>query len=202
MNLAGWLRVLDTVGGLAAASRRFRARGEERAEERTGMQPGARDTTLEARLAGVVVAALKEAFDRDRARLDLERSELDAQRARAEEALRLELLRQSADRGLGQLRAIAILGVALWITTAVLAAWLPGMREALPRVLLAGGWLALIGALASTFAAYQQLTGWVAATVASRTAPAGPAAGLALTAAPWLLVAGLALSASSLIAAL
>ena len=49
---------------------------------------------LEARLTGVMVSALKEAFDRDAARLDLERAALDDQRRRAEEALRLELVRQ------------------------------------------------------------------------------------------------------------
>ena len=41
--------------------------------------PGA----LEARLAGVVVAALKEAFDRDSRRLELERDQLAAERLRA-----------------------------------------------------------------------------------------------------------------------
>jgi hypothetical protein len=198
MSLAGWMRVLDTVGGLAAASRRFTARSDERTE----VQTAARDTTLEARLAGVVVAALKEAFDRDRARLDLERAEIEAQRTRAEEALRLELVRQSADRGLGQLRAIAIIGVALWVTTALLAPWLPGLAGAVPRLLLGGGWLALIGALASAFAAHQQITRWVTSSATSRTAAAGPPGGLAAIAAPWLLVAGLALVASSLIAAL
>src|SRR6185369_13315161 len=53
---------------------------------------------LEARLAGVVVAALKEAFDRDTRRLDLERQQLEAERQRAERALRLELQRRRPRR--------------------------------------------------------------------------------------------------------
>ena len=56
---------------------------------------------LEAPLTNVVVAALKEAFDRDHARLELERAQLEEERRRAEQALRLELRRQAADRELG-----------------------------------------------------------------------------------------------------
>src|SRR5213075_3493350 len=55
---------------------------------------------IETRLTGVVVAALKEAFNRDHARLELERAQLEEQRRRAEEALRLELRRQAIDREL------------------------------------------------------------------------------------------------------
>src|SRR6185369_13257388 len=61
---------------------------------------------LEARMAGVVVAALKEAFDRDTRRLELEREQLAAERQRAER-LRLELHRQAGDREIGRLRLLA-----------------------------------------------------------------------------------------------
>ena len=78
---------------------------------------------LEARLAGVVVAALKEAFDRDTRRLELEREQLDAERERAERALRLELQRQAADREIGRLRLLAGVAVAGWLGTLLLAIW-------------------------------------------------------------------------------
>ena len=53
---------------------------------------------LEVRLAGVVVAALKEAFDRDHQRLELEREQIEAERMRAERLLRIELARQAGNR--------------------------------------------------------------------------------------------------------
>ena len=73
-----------------------------------------------------MISALKEAFDRDAARLDAERAALDDQRRRAEEALRLELVRQAADRALARLRAIGVLALTIWIVSvlvAVMVAW-------------------------------------------------------------------------------
>ena len=96
---------------------------------------------MEARLAGVVMAALKEVFDRDSVRLEMERAQIDAERRRAEELLRAELRRQAADRVLGQLRLIAVMAVGMWALSAVLGIWMPGMREGLPRVLLGAGWV-------------------------------------------------------------
>src|SRR5262245_35080678 len=99
-----WLRMLDTVIGLAdIASRKLHARTETNGGRRddavaTGSIGGG---ALEARLAGVVVAALKEAFDRDHQRLDLERERIDGERQRAERALRLELRRQAGEREIG-----------------------------------------------------------------------------------------------------
>ena len=52
----------------------------------------------------MVVAALKEAFDRDHARLELERGQLEEERRRAAAALQAELRRQAIDRELGRLR--------------------------------------------------------------------------------------------------
>ena len=52
-------------------------------------------------MAGVLVAALKEAFDRDGTRLEMERSQIEAERRRAEEALRAELRRQAGERRSG-----------------------------------------------------------------------------------------------------
>src|SRR4051794_20825848 len=66
---------------------------------------------LETHLAGVVVAALKEVFDRDSNRLELEREQMERERERAERereraerALKLEWLRQAGEREIGRLR--------------------------------------------------------------------------------------------------
>src|SRR5574338_1667533 len=143
MGVNQWLRVFDTVSNLAQLSGKFRKPSESdaapfaRAESASGGGPLAQ---LETRLAGVVVAALKEAFDRDRARMDLERAHLDAERAHAEEALRAELRRQAGERALGQVRLVALMSIGVWIVSAGLGVWLPGMRGGLARDLLAGGW--------------------------------------------------------------
>ena len=195
------MRVLDTVSGLIQMSGRFRRppEGELQANPAAGGPFG----QLEARLAGVVVAALKEAFDRDRARMDLERTQMEAERTRAEEALRAELRRQAAERALGQLRLIAMMAFALIMVSASLGVWLPGMRTMTPRLLMGGGWVLAIGTLGTAFAAWQQVSAWTTAarplpdaSVAAN--PAHPAA----VAAPWLLLGALALTGISLLTAL
>src|SRR5919108_5010861 len=123
MGIARWAGVIDTVGGLVRMARQFR---KGASEGLTAGQPGAGPLgQIEARLAGVVVAALKEAFDRDSARMEMERQQIDAERRRAEEALRAELRRQAADRVLGQLRLIAVMAVSAWALSAALVVMLP-----------------------------------------------------------------------------
>src|SRR6188474_183672 len=143
MGIANWMRVLDTVSGLARMGGKLRSLTVDSGI--AAIQGGA--GALETRLAGVVVAALKEAFDRDRARMDLERSHVEAERRRAEEALAAELKRQAAERALGQLKLLAIIAIATWMLSAALAVWLPGMRAGLPRTLLGAGWAMAFGAL-------------------------------------------------------
>src|SRR5919109_3053376 len=106
-----WLRIIDTLIGLTDLARGRRTPPPPPADPEAQLQvdptrPGALGG-LEARLAGVVVAALKEAFDRDTRRLELERAQLEAERERAERALRLELRRQAGDREIGRLRLLA-----------------------------------------------------------------------------------------------
>jgi hypothetical protein len=157
---------------------------------------------LETRLAGVVVAALKEAFDRDRARMDLERTQMEAERARAEAALRAELRRQASERALGQLRMIAVMAFALVLVSASLGVWMPGMQTMAARILMGAGWLMAIVALGCAFAGWQHVSAW--------TADSGPAGGAtpgnphhpAASAAPWLLLGALALTGISLLTAL
>src|SRR5436190_7244882 len=113
-----WLSIIDTLIGITdiAVRRRPPAREPEqelRLDDRASGPLGG----LEARLAGVVVAALKEAFDRDTRRLELQRAELEAGRERADRALRLELRRQAGDREIGRLRLLAGMAAASWLGT-------------------------------------------------------------------------------------
>jgi hypothetical protein len=195
-----WMKVLDTVSSLAQLTGGGR-RSSESAPDAEGVdaRPGNPLATIEARLAGVVVAALHEAFDRDRVRMDMERAQVAEEQRRAAEALAAELRRQTAERALGQLRLIAITAVAIWMISAILAAWLPGMRAGLPRVLLGGGWALAFGALGTAFAGWQSISAW---TGTSSAAPAALPQGGAVSAAPWLLLTSLTLIAASLLVAL
>jgi len=149
-----WLRILDAVIGVTdlARSRKMkslsRTGGDQESLESLGPRPPL--SGLEARLAGVMVAALKEVFDRDNRRLELERTQAEAERERAERALRLELLRQRADREIGRLRLLAAVGVVGWLGTLSYAS---RMVEMSSRVMFAAGWLVLLAAVATSFAA-------------------------------------------------
>jgi hypothetical protein len=190
MGVGQWMRVVETVGNLADFAGRFRQKPSAAPD---GPAPGG--TGLEARLAGVVVAALKEAFDRDRVRMDLEREQIEAERRRAEQALHAELRRQAAERIVGQLRLVALMAVAAWMLSAALGAWLEGMRAGVPRVLLACGWMSAFATIGCAFA------GWHRTSQESLSGEAalkgGPAA-----AAPWLLLGALTLIGASLLLAL
>jgi hypothetical protein len=194
MGLGQWLQVLDTLGGLAQLSGRWR-RPAGTTEGSPGLTGGPFGQ-LEARLAGVVVAALKEAFDRDRARMDLEREHLEAERARAEAALEAEVRRQAAERALGQLRLIAVMALATWMLSAALGVWLPGMRQGLPRVLMGIGWAQAIAALGCAFVAWQHVSAW-SADMRGAASPRHTAA----AAAPWLLLGSMAFAGAALLQA-
>jgi hypothetical protein len=153
-----WLRILDAVIGMADLARSRKTRSLSR----TSGNPESLESLgqrlplqgLEARLAGVMVAALKEVFDRDNRRLELERSQAEAERERAERALRLELLRQRADREIGRMRLLAAVGVVGWLGTLSFAS---RMVETSSRVMFAGGWLVLLAAVATSFIAQAQV---------------------------------------------
>jgi hypothetical protein len=148
---------------------------------------------IETRLTTVVVAALKEAFDRDHARLELERAHMDEQRRRAEAALRLELRRQAADRELGRLRLVGGAAMVGWIASVImLGAGFVGESMA-ARAGIAVGWALLLAALGAAFSGQAR----VGATLPEDTTMAnGGAAGAASL---WLLLAGLAATALSLL---
>src|SRR5919197_3244328 len=124
-----WLRIIDVMIGLTDLARGRKtpppAQDPEGQLQLDPGRPGALGA-LETRLAGVVVAALKEAFDRDTRRLELERTTLEAERERAERALRFELRRQAGDREIGRLRLLAGVAVASWLGTLFFATRLVG----------------------------------------------------------------------------
>ena len=204
-NLDSAWKVAQTIFGMADVSRRVLRQGDPLPQ-----QPGSDLETagggllghVEARLTGVVISALKEAFDRDAARLDAERAALEDQRRRAEEALRLELVRQAADRALTRVRAVGVLAVTIWIVSVLFAMRLPEGFAGAGRVLLACGWTALLGAMATSFTAHEQVSRWVAAAQASRANAADLPESAPFVAAPWLVLAGLALVGGSFLLAL
>ena len=194
------MRVINAVGNLAQFSGRFRK--SDSAAVTPGEAPAGPLGQLEHRLAGVLVAALGEAFDRDRARMDPERSHLEAERERAEAALRAELRRQAADRALGQIRLVAIAAVAVWMLSAALSAAIPGMHAGGARLLLGAGWISVVAALGCAFSAWQRISRIADDPTPSSSAGPHPGAGIAAQMASWLLLGALALSGAALLVAL
>jgi hypothetical protein len=144
-----WLQLIDAALGVAnfARSRKSQAPDEPSQQLQAAAQaPGG----LEARLASVVVAALKEAFDRDSRRLELEREQLAAERLRAERAMRLELRRQAADHEIGRLRLLAGVAFTSWLATLAFSARLIGGGPG-ARVALGLAWLCLLASIAASF---------------------------------------------------
>jgi hypothetical protein len=186
-----WLRILDAVIGVTdlARSRKIRTMADEQQQQQLEPGAGTRPVAgaLEARLAGVVVAALKEAFERDTRRLEIEREQAAAERERAERALRLELRRQAADREIGRLRLLAGIAVVSWLGTLFFSARLMGGPIA-ARGALGAGWALLLGAVAAAFAGQSTV-----AAAADGTDDRSIASGASGALAVWLIVAGLAL---------
>jgi hypothetical protein len=197
MNFGGLIKAFDTIVLLREAARRFKGPDRPAPVEPGGIPvpapPAALTGQIEARLTGVVVAALKEAFDRDHARLEFERAQLDEQRRRAEDAMRAELRRQTADREVGRLRLIAGTALVGWIAAVALMVVRLETASALSRGMSAVGWLLLLAALGTAFTAQ----GRVSASVPMATTPID--AGSTGTVSLWLLIAGLACAAVALL---
>src|SRR5213593_2137535 len=115
VNLGKLFKVFDTVAFVLDATKEKPNTGVPQTDDRQSPAPASFAEQIEMRLTNVVVAALKEAFDRDHARLELERTHLEEQRRRAEETMRIELRRQAVDRELGRLRLLAGAGLIGWI---------------------------------------------------------------------------------------
>jgi hypothetical protein len=143
---------------------------------------------IETRLTNVVVAALKEAFDRDHARLELERAQIEEQRRRAEDALRLELRRQAIDREIARLRLLAGTALVGWLGS--IAVLFVHSADPTSRVVLGVGWLLLLAALGAAFNA-QGRVGLMSFDTSGRV----DAGSLPL----WLMLVGLAATAISVL---
>jgi hypothetical protein len=194
MNFAGLFKAYDALMALREATKRFSAPPQP-PEQTLQTQPGALHALggqLETRLTNVVVAALKEAFDRDHARLELERAQLDEERRRAEAALQLERRRQAADRELARLRLLAGASMVGWIASVGMFVAGAAGGSSPARVALALGWMLLLGALGAAFTAQGRVG--AALPEGDRVSDAA-VAGAAL----WLLIAGLAATAISLL---
>lgn len=200
--MPSWLRVIDAIGSLIDMGQRF-TRGSAPVSPDEALGPRATVAGgLEARLAGVLVAALKEAFDRDRTRLELEQAQVESERRRAEDAIRLELRRQTGDRAVHHARLLVILAMAVWLASALLLVFLPGARLMPARGVLALGWTLLFGCAGTAFASYYQAAAWLGRLRPGAADPGelpsetmGRASGI-------LLIAGLAAVAAALLLAL
>ncbi len=205
MVLATWLRALNAVGAVAEATRLFRgARGSSSSDAPTTVHE-ADVGGLETRLANVVVAALREAFDRDRARFDLERELHAEEQARQEHAQRLEWLRQTGTYALTQTRQLAILSIVVWMASAAAAGWLAPLGT-LAKSLLGLGWFGLAAALGAAFMTHQHLAAWLTRGVREGI-PASPTDSqlpqfAAQTVMPWAFLAGFIITAAGLLTAL
>ena len=198
-KLDGLFRAFDALVALRNAARPFTDRERERAEPPgTALAQNAAAQGLanqiENRLTNVVVAALKEAFDRDHARLELERQQLAEQQRRAEAALRLELRRQAADRELARLRLMAGAALLGWLASVVLLVIRLATASVASRSLLVIGWILLLAAAGAAFEAQRRVGSYVTE-VNDRAANQGRSAIAAL----WLLIAGLAVVTVSLL---
>lgn len=152
MNFANLFRAYDAVMALRDAALKYKASSAPPPPETSLSQSAAAQGLagqIETRLTNVVVAALKEAFDRDHARSELERAQMEDQRRRAEEALRLELRRQAIDRELARLRLLAGTALVGWIASIVVLFVHPSGIPS--RIVLGCGWLLLLAALAAGF---------------------------------------------------
>ena len=189
MNLTGLFKAVDALIAARDVAKRFRGGDAAPRPAEPPLAPAGLVGQIETRLTGVVVAALKEAFDRDHARLELERTHLEEERRRAEAALQHELRRQAGDRELARLRMLAATAMVGWLASlAIIAAGLAGLSTP-GRVVLGLGWLLLLAALGTAFTAQSRVA-------ASPSSEPSDRAGIAPL---WLLLAGLGATAASLI---
>ena len=151
-----WISLIDVALGLTDVVRRVRGSGDTKGKSlaaASAVVPRARDN----RLAGVMMSALREAFDRDHERHELERQRAEDERQRAEDdrlraerAIRLDSLRQAGDREIGRLRLTVGVAIASVLASMLLA---PRLLSAVGgRVALGVGWLFLLVAIARSFA--------------------------------------------------
>jgi hypothetical protein len=193
MNFGNLLNAFDALMAFRNAARRLKSGGVDEPAPPATTAVSALSGQIESRLTNVVVAALKEAFDRDHARLELERAQLEEQRRRAEEAMQMELRRQAAERELGRLRLLAGAALVGWVASVALLIARLGEMTGVARGMMALGWLLILAALGAAFSAQGRVGAYVPD--AKRPIDLGSAGAVAV----WLLIAGLGVSAMSLL---
>jgi hypothetical protein len=115
---------------------------------------------VEMRLTNVVISALKEAFNRDEARLELERAHLEEQRRRAAETMRMEVRRQAAEREINRLRLLGVVGMIGWIASILLLVLRRDVSHVTQGLLIAAAILSLCS-LGSAFIAQGRINAYV-----------------------------------------
>ena len=175
-----WLRIIDGVIN-ATDIVRWASGQPSKALERAGGSSG-----LEARLAGVVVSALKEAFDRDHERLEIERQRIEDQREHAERAMRLEHLRQVGEREIGRMRVLAGAALASWLGTLLIV---PRIADggSMGRIAFGLGWALLVSAMGASLSAEKRVS-YALARMDDRSPVTEVTASGAGLAAPWLIM--------------
>jgi hypothetical protein len=200
VNFGNLIKIVDTVMSLwepgkpqeePRAGQRERARPLDAALPQSS--PSGLADQIELRLTNVVIAALKEAFDRDHQRLELERTHLEEQRRRAEEAARMELRRETISHEVGRLRLLSGIALVGWIVAVIVLAVRQDDMSILSKTMLASGWLLFIGSLAASITTQSKLNAYLLK--ANMEVDVDTAGNGAL----WFLMAGLALSATSLL---
>ncbi|MBZ5555979.1 MAG: hypothetical protein LAO77_01760 [Acidobacteriia bacterium] len=181
-----WLRLLDIVLGVTNLAQGRVARADEEPEE-SGAQAH-HDTGL----AAVLAAGLREVFERDARRMQMLREKAEADRQRAERALRVELLTRAADREASRLRLLAGCALASWIGTVIAIVWLNSDSLA-TRLLFGSSMLLQLASFASALLVHTTLSDplEVLAITDDLTRRKGITG---LDVALWLLIAGLALA--------
>lgn len=181
-----WLRLLDIVLGVTNLAQSRVARADEEPEERGA--PAHHD----AGLASVLASGLREVFERDARRMQMLREKAEADRERAERALRVELLTRAADREASRLRLLAGCALASWIATVVAIVWLNADSLA-TRLLFGSGMLLQLASFASALLVHTTLSDplEVLAITDDLTRRKGITG---LDVALWLLIVGLALA--------
>jgi hypothetical protein len=192
VNFGKVFKVFDTVMSVLDATKEEPSNQAKSGDRQTPASPTSTlADQVEMRLTNVVVAALKEAFNRDEARLELERAHLEEQRRRAEETMRMELRRQAADRELGRLKLLVAAGIVGWIASMVLLAvrW---SGSHVSRGMLAAAAVLCLCSLGSAFMAQAS----IGACAMTNDRPLKTSAGAVSLA---LVLAGLAIAAFSLL---
>jgi hypothetical protein len=191
VNISNLFRAYDAVIAFRDAARRLKDPSSAVKPDTSLSQTAAAQGLagqIESRLTNVVVAALKEAFDRDHARLELERAQIEEQRHQAEQALRLELRRQAIDREIGRLRLLAGTALIGWIASISVIFFHQGGVPS--RIVLGAGWLLLLAALGAAFTAQGRMNSEMLDKAERVDRGALPL---------WLMIAGLAATAISLL---